>query len=382
MTTNPLDADRPPELSRDRRAAGNGGGAGKAAGADGRDVGPSAGGIRRRRRDASLMVPDAQFQSYYGHRIVKPAPWGDEISAYLFLGGLAAGSGLLGAGGAAAGYPALRRIGRVTAVSAAALGGGALAKDLGKPSRALNMMRTVKLTSPMSVGSWILAGFSGFSGVALASEVGRIILDADSFAAKALRVVEPPATIGSALFSAPLAAYTAVLLSDTATPTWHESHRELPFVFISSANLAASGWALVTAPAAQNGPARRLAAASAIVELVAFERMQQTMGPTLAEPLHAGRAGALLRASKALTAAGSVGAVLLGRNRLGAAVSGLALMAGSACLRFGMVRAGIDSTNDPKYTALPQRQRLEQRRAQQQVEGAEALPRTIERTQP
>ena len=111
MTTNPLDADRPPEkprLGRGGRGDGSGGGAA---------------GIRRRRRDESIMVPDAQFQSYYGHRVVKPAPWGDEISAYLFLGGLAAGSGLLGAGGAAAGYPALRRIGRVTAVVTFGSGG-------------------------------------------------------------------------------------------------------------------------------------------------------------------------------------------------------------------------------------------------------------------
>ena len=158
MTTNPFDADRPPERTRRRRDASS------------KDGG-------RRGRDESLMVPDVSFDSYYGRHIVKPAPWEKEVAAYLFLGGVAAGSALLGAGGAARGYPTLRRAGRIGAVVGAALGGAALAKDLGKPSRALNMMRTVKLTSPMSVGSWILTAFGTFAGAALASEVGRPMLE-------------------------------------------------------------------------------------------------------------------------------------------------------------------------------------------------------------
>ncbi|HET7398108.1 MAG TPA: NrfD/PsrC family molybdoenzyme membrane anchor subunit [Intrasporangium sp.] len=341
MTTNPFDADRPPEQPRNGRRRRGG----------------------RRRRDESLMVPEAEFQSYYGHRVVKPAPWEADIAAYLFLGGLAAGSGLIAAGGAAAGYPALRRLGRFASVGAAALGGAALARDLGRPSRALNMMRTVKLTSPMSVGSWILTAFGGFSGLALATELGKSLPRQDSIVAKALRVADPPATIGSALFSAPLAAYTAVLLADTATPTWHESYRELPFVFVSSANAAASGLALLAAPSAQNGPARKLAAVSAAVEVLAFEKMQHTMGETLTEPLHEGRAGALIKASKILTIGGAVGAALFGRNRAAAAASGLALMAGSVCTRFGVFEAGIESAKDPRYTVEPQKERLERRRA-------------------
>ncbi|TQM57305.1 NrfD/PsrC family molybdoenzyme membrane anchor subunit [Humibacillus xanthopallidus] len=356
MTVNPFDADRPPERVR------RGNGERKRNGQNG-----------ARRRDESLMVPDVSFDSYYGRHIVKPAPWEKEIAAYLFLGGVAGGSALLAAGGRALGYPALQRVGRVAAMGAAALGGAALAKDLGKPSRALNMMRTVKLTSPMSVGSWILTAFSGFSGLALASEVATAIAgrsdggtgggSAVARVARVLDLVDGPATVGSALFAPPLAAYTAVLLADTATPTWHESYRELPFVFVSSANLAAAGLALVAVPTAQNGPARRLAAVSAVTETLAFERMQDKLGPTLSEPLRTGKAGRLLRASKALTIGGAVGSVVLGRNRVAAALSGLALMAGSACLRFGVFEAGTASAIDPKYTVEPQRERLERRRA-------------------
>jgi hypothetical protein len=346
MTTNPLDADRPPERSRTERRA------------DRREGGRAGG----RRRDESMMVPDVTFDSYYGRPVVKPAPWEADIPAYIFLGGLAAGSALLGAGGAARGLPVLRRNSRYAALAALVAGGLALVRDLGKPARALNMMRTVKLTSPMSVGSWILTGFGAFAGLAVASEASRELLDDGSALAGALRVADPAATAGSALLAAPLAAYTAVLLADTATPTWHESYRELPFVFVGSASAAAAGLALITAPSEQAGPARRMAVTGAAVELVAMDRLHRSLGETLAEPLQTGRAGALLKASRALTIAGAAGAAVLGRNRTAAAVSGLALLAGSVATRFGIFEAGMESAKDPRYTVAPQRERLERRR--------------------
>jgi hypothetical protein len=40
-------------------------------------------------------------------------------------------------------------------------------------------------------------------------------------------------------------------------------------------------------------------------------------------------------------------------------ISGAALMAGSAYTRFGIFEAGQQSARDPKYTVVPQRQRLD-----------------------
>jgi formate-dependent nitrite reductase membrane component NrfD len=344
MTVNPLDADRPPERSRAQR----------------RSEGATGG----RRTDDSLMVPDVQFDSYYGRPVVKPAPWEADIPAYIFLGGLAAGSALLGAGGAVSGLPGLRRAGRYAALAGVAAGGLALVRDLGKPARALNMMRTVKLTSPMSVGSWILAAFGTFAGVCAAAELGGEVLDRDSRAARMLRAVDPAATAGAALFAPPLAAYTAVLLADTATPTWHESYRELPFVFVGSASAAAAGLALVVVPPDQTGPARRMAVAGAAMELVAMDQLERGLGETLGEPMRSGRAGALLKASRALTIGGAVMTALFGRHRAPATVGGLALLAGSVCTRFGIFEAGQESARDPRYTVEPQRARLERRRQQ------------------
>ena len=71
-----------------------------------------------------------------------------------------------------------------------------------------------------------------------------------------------------------------------------------------------------------------------------------------------------MKASKALTAVGALGAALLGgRSRAAAVVSGALPMAGSACTRFGVFEAGQESAHDPKYTVVPQRERVDRRRA-------------------
>lgn len=321
------------------------------------------GGRRKHGPGIEQVVPDAEFTSYYGRPIVKAAPWENDIPAYLFSGGLAAGSALIAAGADLTGRPRLRRTSRLGALVALAFSGAALVHDLGKPSRFVNMLRVAKLTSPMSVGTWILTGYAPGAGIAGVAELLEMI-PADrrrgvlGTASRLASYVDRPAGLWAALFGPPLAAYTAVLLSDTATPTWHDSYRELPFVFVGSAAAASAGLGLIGAPLAETGPVRRLAVGGAVLELVAEHRMEKSMGIT-AEPLHQGRAGRLMTAAKVLTAAGAVGAAVSGRSRALGALSGVALMAGSACTRFGVFEAGQESAKDPKYTVVPQRERLD-----------------------
>ncbi len=311
------------------------------------------------------MVPEAELTSYYGRPVVKPAPWGEDVAAYLFLGGVAAGSGLLAAGAQLTGRPKLRRNCRLSALAAVGLGGVALVHDLGRPGRFLNMLRTIKLTSPMSLGSWILSAFSVGAGLASASEIDRMLGGRLPLGPlrTILRALEGPAGLQAAAFAPALAAYTAVLLADTATPTWNAARDELPFVFVSSASLASAGLAMVTTPVAQTGPARKLAVLGVAGDLAATTMMHHRMDPVAAEPLHDGTAGRMLRWSRALTVAGGAGTLLGGRRRGVAVASGLSLLAASALTRFGVFRAGIQSAKDPRYTIEPQKRRLAARRA-------------------
>lgn len=300
-----------------------------------------------------------EFTSYYGRPVVKPSPWEADIPAYLFSGGLAAGSSLLAAGADLTGRPALRRVGRLGAMTALTFSFGALVHDLGRPERFVNMLRTARLTSPMSVGTWILSTYAPFAGVAAAAEVvGMLPTGSRRGPLRLLDTVGGSAGLVAGLTAPPVAAYTAVLLADTATPSWHSAYRELPFVFVGSAAAASGGLAMLGAPISQAGPARRMALGGAAVELLAERRMEQTMGLT-AEPLHQGKAGRLMRAARVVTAVGALGSLAAGRSRLVAVASGAALLAGSACTRFGIFEAGQESARDPKYTVVPQRERVD-----------------------
>jgi formate-dependent nitrite reductase membrane component NrfD len=351
VTASEYDSARPPEPAGRRRRGGNGGRGGRPGGADGA-------------REAA-MVPEAQFTSYYGRPVVKPAPWGLDVAAYLFLGGVAGGSAVLAAGAQLTGRDALRRNCRLSALGSVSLGAVFLVRDLGRPERFVNMLRVIKLTSPMSLGSWILSACSTGAAVAAAAEVDRLTGGRLPLGPlrRVLRVVEGPAGLEAAAFGPLLAVYTAVLLADTSTPTWNHAHDELPFVFVSSASLASAGLAMITTPAAETAPARRLAVLGVIGDLVATQVMHRRMDPVVAETLHDGRPGTMLRLSEALAVAGGIGTVLGGRRRGVAAASGLALLAASALTRFGIFEAGIRSAKDPRYTIEPQKRRLAARRA-------------------
>jgi hypothetical protein len=297
------------------------------------------------------MVPRAEFASYYGKPILNAPVWrSPDIPGYLFLGGLAGGSSLLAAGAQLTGRPALARASKTAALGAVCLGLAGLVHDLGRPARFANMLRVFKVTSPMSVGSWILSGYVPAAGTAAACALTGRLPRAGAAATAAAAVLAPG-----------LASYTAALITDTAVPAWHDGHREMPFVFAGSAAMAAGGFGLLAAPPGESQPARNLALFGVATEATAFERMTRRMGMS-AEPYRSGRAGAYIRAGQALSVLGAAGAVLgrTGgrRGRAISALSGASLLAASAATRWGVFHAGLASAADPKYTVVPQRERL------------------------
>jgi formate-dependent nitrite reductase membrane component NrfD len=316
-------------------------------------------GRRPRGGGEASMVPDVEFTSYYGRPVVKASPWEADIPAYMFFGGLAAGSSLLAAGADLTDRPALRRSGRYAALISMVVTLGTLVHDLGRPARFLNMLRVFRLTSPMSVGSWILSAYGPIAGLAAVAELAGAVPERKRpWPLKLAAWLGRPAGLAAAVTAPPVAAYTAVLLADTATPSWHEAYRELPFVFVGSAASAAGGLGMMTTPVAEAGPARRMALGGALLELAAERQMESSMG-LAAVPLRHGTAGRLMKASTRLTAAGAVGSLLAGRSRLAGIASGAALLAGSVCTRFGIFEAGQESARDPQYTVVPQRERLD-----------------------
>jgi formate-dependent nitrite reductase membrane component NrfD len=288
--------------------------------------------------------------SYYGRPVVKEPVWRPEIPAYLFTGGIAGGCSLLHGFARVARYDRLAKTALYVGAAADVVSPALLISDLGRPERFLNMLRVFKVTSPMSVGSWILFVSGGASNTAAALElVGR------------LRPVKWAAELVSFAAGAPLTTYTGTLLADTAIPVWHEARKELPLLFGASAAASAGAATTLFLPIRESGPARRLAVAGAVVELGVMETMQHGLG-FVGEVYKKGSAGKLARASKLLTATGAALLAMRGRRSRAAAVTGSALvLTGELALRWSVFRAGFQSARDPRYTVIPQKERLQQR---------------------
>jgi len=293
------------------------------------------------------MVPEPEFESYYGRQIIKTPTWKTpDVPLYLFLGGMAGASAVLAEGAALTGNVALERVARLVAASGAGVGTVFLVHDLGRPERFLHMLRVIKPTSPLSVGSFILAPFSALSSAAAASYLtGR------------LPRLGRLAGLGAAAFGPPLATYTGALLANTAVPAWHEAHRELPFLFAGSGASAAGGMALLLTPVQHSRPARRMAIAGAAIELTASELLKRRLG-MVAEPYERGRPGRLMRLASRMTLGATLVSTLSGRSRAVSALCGATLVASSVVTRFGVFEAGLASARDPKYTVVPQRERM------------------------
>ncbi|WP_235994537.1 NrfD/PsrC family molybdoenzyme membrane anchor subunit [Nonomuraea montanisoli] len=254
------------------------------------------------------------------------------------------------------GNPRLARSARLAAAVGASAGAALLAAELGRPERFLNMLRVFKPTSPMSVGSWILAAQSGLSAAAASADLAELLPAAKDMAL--LATAGDAALLATGLTGPLTATYTAVLIADTAVPAWHEAYRELPFLFAGSAMAAAGAVAMLATPRAQAGPARAVAALGAALETAAGTVMERRLG-MVGRPYREGRAGRLMGTARLLTAGGGLLAAVAGRSRVLTALSGLALTAGSLCTRFGVLEAGRASAADPAYTIVPQRERLD-----------------------
>jgi formate-dependent nitrite reductase membrane component NrfD len=296
------------------------------------------------------MVPRAEPRSYYGRPVIKSPVWKPEVPWYFFTGGLSGASSTFALAAGWAGSDLLARRSWTVAMLTGVVNPVLLISDLGRPERFLNMLRMFKVTSPMSVGSWVVSVSGSANGVATMSRVLGV--------APRLGAVARLAAGASGL---PMATYTAVLIANTSVPVWREARRELPFVFAGSAAASAGAAAAIATPRTAAAPARRLALLGSALEQGAAIAMERRLGE-LAAPYRDGDAARYAQLARALTLAG---AALIGlggrRSRVAAAVGGTAVLAGSVAARWGVFEAGKHSARDPRFTVGPQRARLEER---------------------
>ncbi len=305
----------------------------------------------------STMQP-ADALSYYGRPIIKEPVWKAEIPLYFFFGGLAGASNLLALGAVASRNERLRVSALAAGASGVVVSPYLLIKDLGRPAKFANMMRVFKVTSPLSVGTWIFFVEGTTTSIAAACQL--------------LGVLPRLRTLGqvvAGLLGPAQATYTGALVAQSVVPAWHEARRELPVLFGASAAASAGGASALLTPPEAAAPARRFAVLGGLAELATSKLMERRLGEPVGSVYREGRAGSYARGAEIATLAGSALMALGGKRRMGAVAAGSLLLAGSLCQRFAVYHAGKQSARNPQHTSVPQK-----RRAAEQGQPAVSRP--------
>jgi formate-dependent nitrite reductase membrane component NrfD len=296
----------------------------------------------------SITEAGTEMRSYYGRPIIKEPVWTWEIPTYFFTGGLAGGSAILSTTAKLAGNEKLSRRALYVGAVADLVSPMLLISDLGRPERFHHMLRVVKITSPMNIGSWILLVSGGASNTAA-------VLELLGWLKPVKLLAEAVSTLAGPL----LATYTGVLVADTAVPVWHDGRKELPWLFGASAAASAGAAAAMFSRPEDAGPARRLAIAGVLAEGALMHLMELRLG-TVGEVYREGAAGQLSKAAKRLASAGATLLALSGkRSRAALVLGGAMVCAGEVCVRWAVFKAGVQSARDPRYVVESQRQRVE-----------------------
>ena len=297
-------------------------------------------------------LPEWDGRDYYGRSQLKPAPFNNwAVGGYIALAGVCGAASLLAAIADVAGprgSEALVRRGRLLPLLAPTVGGALLVWDLHTPSRFYNMFRVAKGTSPMSLGTWILSGFSVFS---MAS--AGLQWWAERRPRRAWRrTAALAANVPAAGLGMGMGTYTAALMAATSTPLWAAAPRALGVRF-GAASVASGAAALSIGQA--DGPAKRaldaVCAAALAVELATDAVQAAAYRRTgVAAALDGGWGMVEKIGASGLGTAVPLGlygvSALRGRGSMGVVASGLVL-AGTLLLRVSMLGAGATSAADP-----------------------------------
>jgi formate-dependent nitrite reductase membrane component NrfD len=300
-------------------------------------------------RAAGSPMPMASPQTgYYQQPLLKEPQWSPLVPLYFFVGGASGSLGVIGSlADLVGGDKEMARKARHMASAGSAISSVLLIADLGRPSRFLNMLRVFKPQSAMSVGSWVL---SGFSASAAASTIADI-LDTRTDGCMISGFLRGVGRTGCVVFGLPFHNFTGVLIGSTAVPVWNNRIRSLPREFGMSGLQAAVGM-LELSGETDSGALNALGMVSAAVESWEILEAMGVQDRALA-PAKEGLTGALVQTAGILSGPVPLPLRLAslftrrGKHRLrqAAAISGVV---GSLLQRYGWVQAGTVSARDRK----------------------------------
>jgi formate-dependent nitrite reductase membrane component NrfD len=210
----------------------------------------------------------------------------------------------------------------------------------------------------MSVGSWTLTAFgAAASGAALLATVTSDVRGPGFGVHFRPSKVRRPSSflldVGAAATGLVMTTYTGVLLGATAIPVWSEHVDLLPAHFGASA--LASATSLLELRGHDDRALNQLATAAALAE-TAFGARLELGASKASRPLKRGVSGWIVRSGGLLSGPVPLALRVAGRTRRGLRVlAACAAVAGSLLTRFGWVKAGSASADDPSIVLTGER---------------------------
>jgi formate-dependent nitrite reductase membrane component NrfD len=302
--------------------------------------------------------PKRKDKNYYGIPPIKRAHWTWQVPIYFWIGGIGAGTQLFATVAQLLGHEddALKRASRYTVLVTMLLSPVLLIWDLGRPERFYNMLRILKLRSPMSTQSWSLFTFGNLGGLIAARQAAEDGLLGDNFLSRlALRLI--PARLLTVLalpFGLFVGFNTGNLVSATSVPIWARNWMLMGPTFLASGVSTALSWLSLVLHLGHWGQAKTLRvlhraekaviAIEAVLIALSLARMSRWSKPLFSKevaPLFVG--GTLLGGIAAPFA------LLAGKgSRSKSMLASVLALAGGLAFRFAIIIAGRKSADDPE----------------------------------
>lgn len=297
-------------------------------------------------RTAAQANP-ADIPTYYDQPALKQSFYGLKVSAYMLIAGIAGSSQILATLGEFADrefYAGVVRNGRYAALGGSVIGAALLIVDLHTPQRFYNMLRILRPTSPMSIGSYVLTAFGALSAVLAGLQLRRDPGGGAGPLDRAARLAQIPA----AMTGAAMSTYTGALLAATSTPVWAALPTLLPASFGASAMASAAAALSLPARGSERETLHRVARVASAVELALVAmlpgRLREKGVATRigVAPVLAAAATPLLESALRAIAGSEPPA------RRSGTLTAVAVLAGAFLLRHLVLRAGNESAKRPR----------------------------------
>ncbi len=302
--------------------------------------------------------PKRDDKNYYGIPPIKRAHWTWQIPIYFWLGGIGAGTQLFATVAQLLGHrdDALTRVSRYTVLFTMLVSPVLLIWDLGRPERFYNMLRILKLRSPMSTQSWSLFTFGNLGGLIAVRQAAEDGLLGDNFLSHLVVRLVPVRllTVLALPFGLFVGFNTGNLVSATSVPIWARNWMLMGPTFLASGLSTALSWLSLVLHLGHWGEKKTLRvlhrAEKAVILIEAaligasLIRMSKWSKPLFSRevaPLFVGGTliGGILTPFLLLS-----GEERRSRSMLASVLA----LAGGLALRFAIIRAGRKSADDPE----------------------------------